>query len=131
MSSTSIGIVWSQIDGRFISDSEGQLKIAKNVEAVASGIEEILKTRKGERVMLPSFGSVLPDILFEPLDGTAIKILSRTVKEEIEMWDNRVFVESVELYSDPDRSSLSVTILFQIRGYTEIFKLDTVINGEL
>jgi len=282
MSSTSIGTIWSQIDGRFIPDSEGRLKVAKNVEAVVSGIEEILKTRKGERClsgetkvslldgrnipikklveedkfwvysfnhntgmiepdigkacktgrkklirvvldsgesfdctpdhkimlrdghfreagnlipgqslmplylstnkqgyldlyqpikhtlvkvkverieelgteevfdisteknhnfalscgvfvhncMLPSFGSVLSDILFEPLDGTATKILSRTVKGEIERWDNRVFVESVELYSDPDRSSLSVSILFQIRGYTEIFKLDTVINGE-
>jgi len=127
---TKISTIWSEIDSRFIPDAQGRLKIATNIAAVEAGIDNILRTRKGERVMLPEFGSVLANLLFEPLSSTAIKLLTRTVKEDIEKWDDRVYVESVELYMNPDLSSLSIKIFYQIRGFSNIFKYETEMKGE-
>lgn len=127
---TKISEVWSEIDPRFIPDGQGRLKRVVNVEAVIAGIDNILRTRKGERVMLPSFGSILPDIVFEPLNSTAIKLISRTLKEEVEHWDNRVIVENVEVYTNPDESSLSIKLFFRVRGFSNIFKYETEIRGE-
>jgi len=127
---TQIHEIWSEIDPRFISDGQGRLKKVANVAAVEAGIDNILRTRKGERVMLPTFGSILPDIVFEPLTSTAIKFLSRTLKEDIERWDDRVIIENVEVSLDPDKSSLFITLLYRVRGFSNIFKYETEIRGE-
>ena len=127
---TKISTIWSEIDPRFIPDAQGKLKIVENVAAVEAGIDNILRTRKGERVMLPEFGSVLAAIVFEPLSSTAIKLLTRTVREDIERWDDRVYIEGIELYMNPDQASLSIKIFYQIRGFSNIFKYETEVKGE-
>lgn len=128
---TQITTIWSEIDPTFVPDSSGRLKIVENVESARAAISNILHTRKGERVMLPEFGSTILDILFEPLNATSIKLLSRTVKEDIERWDDRVIIEGVDIYPDPDQSSLSLKLLFRIRGFTNIFKYETLFRGEV
>lgn len=128
---TKIKEVWSDIDHRFVQDSRGNLKVAINIEAVYSSIDNILRTRRGERVMLPEFGSNLMDAVFEPLNDTILKFLSRDLKETIERWDDRVIVNEVQIYQDPDYSSISLTVLFIIKGYADIFKYETQIRGEV
>jgi len=128
---TKISTIWSEIDPNFVPDSKGLLKTVTNVDSVKAAINNILKTRKGERVMIPSFGSSLQDILFEPLNSTGIKLLSRTIKEDIERWDDRVVIENVEIYPNPDESSLSLTIGFRIKGFTNIFSHSVDFGGEM
>jgi len=129
--STKIKEIWSDIDHRFIQDSRGNLKVAINIESVYSSIDNILRTRRGERVMLPEFGSNLMDAVFEPLNDTILKFLSRDLKETIERWDDRVIVNEVQIFQDPDYSSISLTVLFIIKGYTNIFKYETQVRGEV
>lgn len=50
-----------------------------DLELVKQDILNQLKTSKGERVMLPEFGSIIPDILMEPLTDATIGF----VKEDI------------------------------------------------
>jgi phage baseplate assembly protein W len=128
----SIEEFWSEIDPRFIPDAQGRLKRVVNVAAVEAGIDNLLRTRKGERVMLPEFGTILPDIVFEPINSTAVKLLTRTLKDEIEKWDDRILIESVELFPDPDQASLSIRLHYQVRGFpSNIFKFETEIRGEV
>jgi len=126
-----IGTIWSEIDYRFVKDAQGLLKTVVNVGAVMSSIDSILKTRRGERTMLPEFGSSLAGMIFEPLNATSIKFLSRTMKDDIERWDDRVIILTVNIYPDPDRSLLSITIMFKIRGLEDILKYETEIKGEV
>ena len=72
--------------------------------------------------MLPSFGGNLRGVLFENITQTMMKVLSRQVKDTIEAWDDRVAVQEVELRSDPDRSLVSITIAFSIRGHGNVFE---------
>jgi phage baseplate assembly protein W len=127
---TQAPIIWSDIDHRFIKDAQGTLKKAENVAAVMSSIDNILRTRKGERVMLPEFGSDLASIIFEPINSTTIKFLSRSLKDEIERWDDRVLIQTVDIYPDPDTNFISITMMFRIKGLAKILKYETVIKGE-
>jgi hypothetical protein len=129
MVTTKINTIWSEIDPRFIPDSKGLLKVVSNIDSVLAGIDNILKTRKGERAYLPEFGSILPDIVFEPLTSTTVKLLRRSLKEDIERWDDRVVVENVDFYFAPDTKSLSISLYFRIRGANNIFKYEGSFRG--
>jgi hypothetical protein len=127
---SSMKVVWSELDHRLIQDSQGNIKLAENVAAVMSSIDNILRTRKGERCYLPEFGSNLMDAVFEPLDDTILKYLSRDLKTTIEKWDDRVIVDDMQLYPDPDQGALSITVVFSIKGQSGLYEYHTAIKSE-
>ena len=116
--------VWSDLDHRFVQDSLGNLKKVVNVASVMTSIDNILRTYKSERVMLASFASNLRNMVFESMDPTLMKFLSREVKESIEIWDPRVEVLEVAVVSDPDNSTFSLTVDFNIRGQENIYQYE-------
>lgn len=127
---TQIGTVWSDLDHRLIQDAEGSLKKVVNVEAVMTSIDNILRTYKGERVMLPTFASNLHGLLFSRLNQTVVKYVARDIKEVIEMWEPRVAIANVKLESDPDQNTISLELLITIRGHDKIFRYQTSIRSE-
>lgn len=46
-----------------------------DVELVKLDLLNHIFTRRGERVMMPSFGTAIPDIVFEPLDAETLETL--------------------------------------------------------
>lgn len=129
--SNTIGVIWSDLDPRIIPDGQGDIKVVENVASVMGSIDNILRTRKGERVMLPSFGSSLGNLVFENIDETLMKFVAHDVKESIERWDDRVSVEQVQAVTEPDRSAVSIVIKFRIKGYgNSIFKHEILMRGE-
>lgn len=127
---TSMPVVWSELDHRLIQDSQGNLKLAENVAAVMSSIDNILRTRKGERGMLPEFGSNLIDVVFESMDETLLKYLTRDIKVTIEKWDDRPIIDDIQIYPDPDQGTISITIIFALKGSGNMYKYQTNIKGE-
>jgi len=128
--SVQIQQVWSDLDHCLIQDGQGQLKKVINVQAVMSSIDNILRTYRGERVMLPQFASGLRGMVFESIGDTLLKYLSREIREMITLWDSRVTVTSIEISSDPDQQFIQVTVTFVIKGYGEIFRYETPIKGD-
>lgn len=127
----SVGVVWSDLHPSIIPDGLGDIKIVENVASVMGSIDNILRTRKGERVMLPEFGSNLSSMVFENVDDTLMKFVSHDVKESIERWDDRVYVEQVKTATDPDRSSVSLVVRFRIKGHgRSIFEHKILLRGE-
>jgi len=125
-----ISEVWSDLDHRLIQDSQGTLKKVINVQSVMTSLDNILKTYKGERCMLPEFGSILREVVFELIDSDVVDFVSRDIKEAIEIWDDRINVQEVSFLSDPDTSSISLQVAFSIQGYEQIFKYVGSIRGE-
>ena len=54
-------------------------------------------TRKGSRVKMPTFGTSIPDMLFEQLDDDLMLILDTELREVI-AYDPRVKLLSLNLY---------------------------------
>lgn len=125
-----VGEVWSDLDHRLVQDSQGQLKKVTNVAAVLTSIDNILRTYRGERVMLPQFASGLRGMVFEGMTDTLLKYLTQEVREMLQVWDDRVTVTEIEVSSDPDQQFIQLVVTFIIRGYGDIFKYETSLKGD-
>jgi len=66
-------------------------------------------TRKGERVMMPQFGSIVWDMLFEPLDDRTIALLDADVRSIIKN-DPRWNLESVSISEGPNSLDIEVIV---------------------
>lgn len=111
--------IWSDLDHRVVLDSQSAVKKVINIEAVLTSIENILRTAPGERVFLPTFALGLGDLLFEPITNRLLSKISDSIKNAIETWDDRVIIDGVDFKSDPDMSSVDVTLTLRIRGFYE------------
>ena len=123
--------VWSEIDPEIVSDGLGQIKRVTNVDAVKASIDNILRTRPGERVMLPQFGSPLHSFLFETMMNEELNHVVDQLKAAVELWDDRVEITEMSIYKEPDKSRISIDALFRIKGNDQIFQYTTSVVGEM
>ena len=120
--------VWSDLDARFLTDSQGAIKKVTNVDAVITSIDNILGTARLERVMLPDFAIRLKDMLFEPMTEEFMQFLSDQVRAAVENWDDRVTVVAVDVWFDPDNNFVEFRLEFAIKSYQNIFTYTTRVN---
>ncbi len=76
-------------------------------ELVKLDILNQIFTRKGERVMMPNFGSIIPDITFEPLDEETIAIVESELTAVVN-FDPRVDLLEFSVNPDFEQSTLAV-----------------------
>ena len=67
-----------------------------DVELVKLDILNHIFTRRGSRVMMPTFGTVIPDLVFEPLDAETTEILEDELRSVFD-FDPRVEIVSFDL----------------------------------
>ena len=100
-----------------------------DVELVKLDLLNHIFTRKGERVMMPNFGTRIPDLAFEPLDEVTISILEDDLRAvfafdpRVELisltitplYDNNAVVASAKLlYVELDmQGNLDLNITFE------------------
>lgn len=123
--------VWSELDPELIEDGHGNIKKVVNLDAVRASIENILKTHPGERVMLPEFGSTLYSLLFKNMSDESIQQTLDSLAIAIRLWEDRVRISEMEIYSDPDQNTLYLRILFTIYGYSEVYDMVIPLGGEV
>lgn len=81
-----------------------------------TAIMNILFTRKGERPMLPEFGSNLQDLLFEPADEETEALIIEIVKDDVEKWDDRIQVLGTEIsHPTTDPNTMQVVVRYKLR----------------
>ena len=79
-------------------------------------------TRKGERVMMPDFGTTLMDTVFEPLDTTTVNTVREELRAVVEQ-DPRV--ELLQLDVQPLYSSNSIVAIINLL-FIELNTVDTI-----
>lgn len=80
-----------------------------DIELVKLDILNHLFTRIGSRVMMPNFGSIIPDLLFEPLDDETIELLEDDITRVIN-FDPRVALLDLRVFPDYDNNSVEVHV---------------------
>jgi len=121
--------IWSDLDQNLVSDGQGNLKKVINIESVKTSINNILGTSPGERCFLPQFAIPAKAYVFEPMNTRLFNKLADQFRTGIEQWEPRVIVEGLDIDSDPDNNKLTVTVRFQIQGYTQTFSTTTTITA--
>ena len=65
----------------------------------------------GERVMEPTFGCVLPALVFEPNDIQSVNEMKTAVRDAITKWDDRI--EFVDFTVEPHENELYCKVLYR------------------
>lgn len=91
-----------------------------DMECVKMNLLNHIFTRRGERVMMPSFGTLIPDIVFEPLDEETVETVSEELQYVFE-YDPRVVVLNLNVQPNYDLNRIDVQATLQ---YLELNQVD-------
>jgi len=89
----------------FEYESTGDFKIT-DLNLVKLDLLNHIFTRRGERVMMPSFGTSIPDLTFEPLDD---ELVDELYEELIAVFEYDPRVELLDLNIVPNEDENRVT----------------------
>lgn len=101
-------------------DRQGPPYRLVDLELVKQDLLFALKTRRGERVMRPDFGSIIPDLLFEPFDDDTKQAVIDDVAKIIAE-DPRVELVSVDVHDLEHTLRVDVSI-----NYTPLDIVETL-----
>ena len=82
----------------------------------SSNIKNLLLTMKGERAGQPEFGSLLPAIIFEPIDGTIGDKIESAIREALAEWLPYITAENVTTLTDESNpNQIIVNLEFRVQ----------------
>jgi phage baseplate assembly protein W len=76
-----------------------------NIDLVKRDLLNHIYTVKGERVMMPNFGTRIPILTFEPNDTETVKIIETDIREVCN-YDPRVKLIDLKVLSLPDNNAI-------------------------
>jgi phage baseplate assembly protein W len=98
-------------------DAQGGLALTQAYAELDQAILIILTTSPGQRVMRPTFGCRLHELVFAPNDSHTAARARRYVEEALGMWEPRIRVIRVDVGPDPNAASrLLIEIEYQIKA---------------
>lgn len=112
MNKTPIGITFPIRKGKsgYFEQSFDNLVQAK------SNIINLLKTRKGERILNPEFGSELYNLIFDPNDSSIELLIKDTIIEEVNRWIPTIQINNIKINrSFTDTYIIEILLDFSLR----------------
>jgi phage baseplate assembly protein W len=98
-------------------DARGRIAVARQEQDIEQSIRIILLTPKGQRIMRPTFGCLIHELMFAPNDGTTAGLAAYYVEDALDMWEPRIRVLNVDAGPDPDDPSrLLIEINYEIKA---------------
>lgn len=91
----------------FEFEATGSFKII-DVELIKLDLLNHIFTRRGERVMMPRFGTIIPDLAFEPLDEETLDLLESELRLVFE-YDPRVELLDLTLTPRYDNNAVEAS----------------------
>lgn len=96
-----------------------------NLNIVKRDLLNHIFTAKGERVMMPNFGTRIPSLPFEPIDTKTLRIVEDDIREVIN-YDPRVELMDLKVIPMSDNNTILAyaTIKYIELGKVDILRID-------
>lgn len=105
-------------------DPFGEIEMSAYEEDIREAIQIILGTAKGERVMRPTFGCGIHQLVFASLSMATLGQVEAEVTEALTLWEPRIELLEVEAsVGDAEDGRLLVAIDYQVRATNNRFNL--------
>ncbi|MEZ4683793.1 MAG: GPW/gp25 family protein [Caldilineaceae bacterium] len=78
-------------------NGHGNVAMTNQYSELEQSIRIILGTAQGERVMRPTFGSRLHELVFEPINTETMALARKYVEDALGMWEPRITVLDVQV----------------------------------
>ncbi len=85
-------------------DPQGGVALARATNEIEQAIRIILLTPLGQRVMRPTFGCRIHELVFAPNNSTTAAQAIRYVEEALAMWEPRIQVTEVTVTMDANEN---------------------------
>jgi phage baseplate assembly protein W len=102
----------------------GQISRKTNEDAIKLALRNLIMTNKYERLRNPEYGGHIHKYLFEPFNEVTNSVIRRNVKETIEKYEPRVYVEDVIVRGEEETNQLFISIFYIIIMSEEKQQLD-------
>ena len=109
---------------------KGLFTSENDIKLIEGNIIQILGTRKGERVMLPLFGSRILDFIHEPLDHITCTLLRFELIDAIRMWEHRIILDrkNTAIIPYPEAFRVKASLRYYLKTYNQNQNLVLEIN---
>lgn len=98
-------------------NANGGFALTSDENEIGQAIRVILTTIPGERVMRPTFGSRLHELVFAPINVETMALARRFVEQAIRMWEPRIELITVDIVVDEEQQGcLLIKMEYQIRS---------------
>jgi phage baseplate assembly protein W len=98
-------------------DQAGSIAMSSGVDELDSSIRMVLITAPGERLMRPSFGCRIWELMFEPINANTLGLMAVAVREALGQWEPRVDVETVTVDPVPGADGqVLINIVYRVRA---------------
>lgn len=91
-----------------------------DIDIVKRDLLNHIFTRRGERVMMPNFGTTIPDLIFEPLDEDTVQQVRQQLAYVFD-YDPRVQLVEMNVYAVPEMNGIIASAVLQ---YIELDAVD-------
>ena len=99
------------------ADGRGGIALVSDAEKVEQAIKIILMTPIGQRVMRPTFGSRLHELVFAPASPDTFGLAEMYVQEALRFWEPRIEVLDVVASTEPERQYVMlINIRYRIKA---------------
>lgn len=87
-----------------VKSPRGLLAQKSNVDQIKADLLQLLLTNPGERVMLPTFGTPLKDLFFEPNDSSLETQAKNMIANAILNWEPRIVIQNIFVQAGLDKN---------------------------
>jgi phage baseplate assembly protein W len=95
----------------------GAVQWAIGDDSIRQAVLIILQTGLGERVLAPTFGSRLSELVFSPVNQATMKLAELYTRQALEQWEPRIDVASVSATADQQQPNrLLITVSYVVRA---------------
>ena len=98
-----------------------------DIELVKMDLLNHIFTKQGERLMMPTFGTIIPEMVFEPLTPDMIALVEDELYRVVQ-YDPRVDLLNMEVRAAPDQHAVEVSIQLFYVELNLVDNLDLNIN---
>ena len=102
-------------------DGRGKLRPSTDEEHVKHSIQQILLTRRGSLPFKPTFGSRIPERVFDPTNASAL--IRADAEEALRIWEKRIDLLSVETIPTTEIGQLRYKIVYRLKSSQQIQEL--------
>jgi phage baseplate assembly protein W len=121
-------VYYSDYDGSFTKQADGDVQKDVDVEAIFNSIENIVLTTQGERRMLPTFASNLKRLLFEPIDETTARLIGEGLVDSIRIWEPRIDITGFDIEPRYDENFYKCRLKFTLQNSDEVESVDFILT---
>ncbi|MCB0075860.1 MAG: GPW/gp25 family protein [Anaerolineales bacterium] len=99
------------------TDGRGGIQLLGGEAMIEQAIRIILSTPVGERVMRPTFGSRLHELLFAPANAESFGLAEMFVEDALRFWEPRIELLRVEATRHPEQENvMQIEISYRVRA---------------